>query len=86
MNVRGKLEESWHIANHLITYESEDRELEDACTKEGAMEGNCWASQDPSWVVELLQKKAYEYNWKSHIDWVLGFFYTFIIHNLQSLQ
>jgi histone-lysine N-methyltransferase SETMAR len=22
----------------------------------GAMEGNCWASQDPSWVVELLQK------------------------------
>jgi hypothetical protein len=31
--------------------------LEDACAKEGAMEGNCWASQDPSWVVELLQKK-----------------------------
>jgi hypothetical protein len=25
--------------------------------KEEAVEGNCWASQDPSWVVELLQKK-----------------------------
>jgi hypothetical protein len=35
----------------------EDQELEDACTKEGAMEGNCWASQDRTWVVELLQKK-----------------------------
>jgi hypothetical protein len=32
----------------------EDQELEDVRTKEGAMEGNGLASQDPFWVVELL--------------------------------
>jgi hypothetical protein len=37
----------------------EDQGLEDVRTKEGAMERNCWASQDPFWVVELLQKKNY---------------------------
>jgi hypothetical protein len=32
----------------------EDQEFEDVCKKEGAMEGNCWASQDPFCFVELL--------------------------------
>jgi hypothetical protein len=41
INVKGKLEEWRHIANHLITYECEDQDLEDACAKEGAIEGNC---------------------------------------------
>jgi hypothetical protein len=35
----------------------EDQELEDACKKEGAVEGNCRASQDPFCVVEHLRKK-----------------------------
>jgi hypothetical protein len=41
INVKGILEEWCHIANLLITYEDEDPELEDACTNEGTMEGNC---------------------------------------------
>jgi hypothetical protein len=33
-------------------------------TKEGAMEGNCWASQDPVWVVELLKEGEEEVSFK----------------------
>jgi hypothetical protein len=39
------------------TSNHEDQELEDVRTTEGAMEGNCWASQVKFWVVELLYKK-----------------------------
>jgi hypothetical protein len=36
------------------TFKYEDQELEDVPTKKEEMKGNCSASQDPFWFVELL--------------------------------